>query len=337
MGSLIPATTGADTWSWNSSDPRKIAQNWNSELRKLIGWAKPRQHHQLRRGKRARRQHHTRAGICLEFRAFYFVFDATCSLIPHDDPGDGGIGLERERAVSFDPTEIGARRAAATSAGHRCLIVADANLTRPVEVMIEGQPEFLPSAHKRGTKPVMRRDITDGQRSRGAMEGLGKRRIAFGVLEPREDIGPGPAVVSQRVPAIIVVSLAADVDHGVDRAGPSENATLWNWNSAIRSLRLRLGFVSPAISTRRQLGVASWDPNERMPIIRPRFEQQHTRAALDQAGRDHTTGRAGADHDKIIGLCFHHRFLFAGNRGVLRHIEPARHLRREKLTEFFWR
>ena len=86
------------------SDCRKIAQNRNSKLLKLIDRAKPGQHHQLWRGESPSRQHHARAGMRLNLRASYFVFDAACCMILQDDPGDGGTGLDRQSPIALDPT-----------------------------------------------------------------------------------------------------------------------------------------------------------------------------------------------------------------------------------------
>src|ERR1700694_5752424 len=55
--------------------------------------------------------------------------------------------------------------------------------------------------------------------------------IEFGIVlrafEVGQHIGIGPAGVAKRRPLIVVASVAADVDHGIDRGGAAEPLAAW--------------------------------------------------------------------------------------------------------------
>src|SRR5262249_7661880 len=65
----------------------------------------------------------------------------------------------------------------------------------------------------------------DADRSAAAMQRACAARIAFGASEIGQHVPPAPAIATQSLPAVIVLRLAANVDHRVDEARAADAAT----------------------------------------------------------------------------------------------------------------
>ncbi len=125
------------------------------------------------------------------------------------------------------------------------------------------------------------------------------------VLEPAvagKHIPPAPATIAEGFPFVEILRLAADIDHGVDRARPAEELAARPIIDAAGEPRNRLGQVSP-VDARVMEGpaVADRDVHPGPAVRRPGFEEQHPMpCALAEAISEHASRRPRADDDEVV-------------------------------------
>ena len=111
----------------------------------------------------------------------------------------------------------------------------------------------------------------------------------------------GPAAVAEPGPGIVVAGLAADVQHGVDRARTAQHLAARNRQAPVAGARLGLRVEAPVDAWAvDHLPEADGHMDEGMPITGAGFEQQHAvaRVRAKPVGQ-HATGGAGADDDVV--------------------------------------
>src|SRR4029077_1099519 len=113
-----------------------------------------------------------------------------------------------------------------------------------------------------------------------------------------------PATVAELRPVVVVLRLAADIDHAVDRARPAQHFSARHFYATPTRTLVGLGREAP-VDGRQVDHLGNADGNARPEVVRAlgaRLEQQHAvRAALAEAARDGGAGRARADDDVVIG------------------------------------
>src|SRR5262249_8606575 len=147
--------------------------------------------------------------------------------------------------------------AAATAGGD--LIDAHALGTRAVEVPELAVAEAPTALDEPAAQRVRRpRHVGDVDGPAGAVVVVRPAAIVLQPSEIGQHVAITPAGVAERAPLIEVARQAADVDHGVDRAGASHDLAAWPEAPAARELRIRLCLVHP-VDTRIVEGAAVAD------------------------------------------------------------------------------
>ena len=171
------------------------------------------------------------------------------------------------------------------------------------------------------SRPVRRRDhllqqrhlvarrVGDAQQAVAAAEPVGAAVVALHALEDRQHVLVAPAAVAELRPVIVVLRLAADIDHAVDRARAAQHFSTRHLDTPAARAVVRLRRVAP-VDGRVVDHLGDADRHARPEEVRafgPRLEQQHAvGAALRQPARDHRPCRTGTDDDVVIGLVARH-------------------------------
>lgn len=141
------------------------------------------------------------------------------------------------------------------------------------------------------------------ERPAGTAQLVGAECVVLDRLEALRDLGPAPADSALRGPLVVVLRMAAHVDHAVDRA------------RAAQHLPARPDLLSPPFAcvgrhrgvvgmlrVREQLAEALGHGDQGAAVLGAGFDQQHPMGGvLAEAVGEHAAGRAGAD-DEIGGV-----------------------------------
>jgi hypothetical protein len=203
--------------------------------------------------------------------------------------------------------DIGARRAPALAVLLGDLIDAEAHLMRAVEVGVHRQLQLPTGFQKIALERIAGSDAGDIQRTAGAVEAILHHLVVLGFLEVGQHIVIGPAGVAERRPAIVVGAMAADIDHGVDRARSAQRLAAGLVADAAVQAGLRHRLKGPVIGFGRHLD-GNPDRGLDHPIVAGAACLQQADAdpgILAEAARHHTAGGSAADDD-IVEL-FHVR------------------------------
>src|SRR5688572_27153795 len=119
-------------------------------------------------------------------------------------------------------TQIGHRGAAAQSLARRALKVADAFLTRPVEIAIAPDAGRLAGFDERVGERMPVLDVRYRQRTADAVPVVRAARLVFRLLEIRQAVRVPPARIAEVPPVVEVFPLAANIKQAVDRARAAE-------------------------------------------------------------------------------------------------------------------
>ncbi len=133
--------------------------------------------------------------------------------------------------------------------------LAQAIAFRRRAVEIVAMPE-LQRIHRIGENAVERigvLDVADNHRPLMTMPGrAGVLRIVFGAQEIGQHVRPAPAAVSFGRPVVIVLRMAAVIDHAVDGAGAAEHPATRNGDAPPIQIFLRNRLQAPAVFLQRQ-------------------------------------------------------------------------------------
>src|SRR5262249_25940004 len=136
--------------------------------------------------------------------------------------------------------------ALAAALGDRHLRHADAFLALAILVRIERQSDvagrFDDHLQQRYAMP---RRVGHAQDTAASAEFVGAAVIALHALEDREHVLIAPAAIAELRPMVVVLGLAADEDHAVDRAGAAEHLTSGHVDVPAAGAFVRLGAVAP--------------------------------------------------------------------------------------------
>ena len=98
--------------------------------------------------------------------------------------------------------------------------------------------------------------------------------VVLGALEVGQDIPVAPPRRALRLPGVVVPRAAADVEHGVHRAGAAEPLPARDVEGAPVDMRLGLGGVVPVELGVELLGERGRDLDVRRAVLGPGLEQQ---------------------------------------------------------------
>jgi hypothetical protein len=186
------------------------------------------------------------------------------------------------------------------------LVEAHALLVVRIEVAVVGVTGLLARFDKHRTEAVGAAQVHHVEGAARAVKGVGATFVVLGPLEPGQQVVIAPALIAGRCPGVVVAALAADIDHGIDRAGSAQHlaarlvapAAIEAWLG--HGLERPVGL--PVLGQRRQ---PCGTVNQHACIGRAGLQQGDLHGGvLAQAGGQHAAGRAAADND-VVGhfLC----------------------------------
>src|SRR5438105_12208193 len=122
------------------------------------------------------------------------------------------------------------------------LIDAKAFVVLGIEILTDPKLRFPRRLQKDFLHRVVGAQLVDGERAALAVILAVEIGIVFRALEVGQYIGVGPAGVAERCPLVVIASVAADIDHGVDRGRAAESlaARLITYTAVEACLRYRI-------------------------------------------------------------------------------------------------
>jgi hypothetical protein len=197
------------------------------------------------------------------------------SAVPHNDLATECMGDDSEVLPGPDRFQVRGRGALPTGVllGH--VIPAHAFLDCAVEVGNEGNPQFLGRTYERLAQWIVLDLLGDVHRPLAAVVSVVQPLIRLGTPEKRQHLLKPPVLVAQLRPGLIVLFLAADVDHRVDRSAAAQRAALRIPHLPVVQLGLRDGGELPVVARAAELGESNRHVDQRGPVLATSFEQQH--------------------------------------------------------------
>ncbi len=139
----------------------------------------------------------------------------------------------------------------------------------------------LQGAHRIGEYRVQRigpGDVADPHRPAMAVERRARVfRIVLGAQEIGQHLGKRPAAVPRRRPIVIVLRMAAEIDHAVDRARAAQHAPARDRDAPAFQVLLRHRLQAPAQLLQRQRRADQRrHVDEGVAVLAPRLDQAHS-------------------------------------------------------------
>jgi hypothetical protein len=183
----------------------------------------------------------------------------------------------------------------------------------PVAVHVVGRRVArLPAGlDERAIQRILHFASGDAERALAAMVVVGALQPRFGAPEVRQAMRVRPRFeAARRGPAVIILRVAADVDHPVDRRRAADDAAARTRHAAPVHVRLGLRLVRPVVCVALQrIGERRGHVDQHAGIRRAGFEQQDADVRLlRQPVREDASRRPRADDDVI-------EFVPGGHRG----------------------
>ncbi|MNQ78559.1 hypothetical protein D3C85_934740 [compost metagenome] len=282
--------------------PRQVGHYGNAQCLQLRGRANARHHQQLGRLDCPGAHQHFVAGLGnMSAAIVQAIFDAAgAAPFEHNALHQGPLDqLQVGPAQGRLDGITGDRRTPAVP------IVDLENARAPglaiVEIVHALQPCLGRSLDHRVGHRVHRGQITGGKRPPTTMQGVADALLVFSAHEIRQQLRPAPAAGASADPVGVILLVATDVDHPVDRRRATHQLAARHHHAPPARVFLRLGLVHPGIP-----GVVGHGPptcrhaDEQLLVAAAGFEQQHPVAAvLTQARGQCSTRRAGPHHDVV--------------------------------------
>ena len=130
---------------------------------------------------------------------------------------DAQIGARRHEGV-----DVAARRAPALAVLLRHLVGAEAFLLLGIEILADAELRLARGLQIDLPHRIVGARSRDMQRAALAVIFAVEFGIILRALEVGQHVGIGPAGVAERGPVVVIASVAADIDHGVDRGRAAE-------------------------------------------------------------------------------------------------------------------
>jgi len=180
------------------------------------------------------------------------IFDAGGTAAVDDYPrhqrvrGDLKAGVFQHRSHKALP------RAGALAVLGGGVIEPDAGHLDSVEVFRFRVAQRLGSVYESLGNRVPLSDPFNMERPALAVEFTGAVLVVFGLLEQRQDLVPGPPLRSVGSPGVVVILVAADVDHAVEGAAAAEDPAAWPVEAAVMGMFLRRSHHCPVVGSGQQ-------------------------------------------------------------------------------------
>ena len=196
----------------------------------------------------------------------------------------------------------GARRRHAAAALGGELVQPHALLLRAVEVGIEGEARRF----ARGNEVAAQRmrvvaDVGDVQRPAPSAIGGIARGIILDRLVGGQHLVEAPAGIAGALPVLVVLGMAADIDHGIDRGGAAQDLAARIVVALPVEAGIGLGLVHPVdAGVVEGLAIAQGHLHEEAAVAAARLQHQHAVAPVrrEPLGQ-YAAGRTGAHDDEI--------------------------------------
>ena len=176
------------------------------------------------------------------------IFDADRPLALEQDAG--GLRVRLDAQVSpraHERVDVTARRAPALALVLRHLVDAEAFLLGAVEVVANPELRLARALQKHLPDGVIRLQSGDVKRTALAVIFAVEFGIVLRAPEVGQHIRVGPAGVAERGPMVVVGAVAADIDHGIYRAGAAKPLAARLVADAVVEPLLRHGVESPVV------------------------------------------------------------------------------------------
>ena len=203
---------------------------------------------------------------------------------------------------------VAARRAPALAVLLRDLVGAEAFLLLGVEILADAELRLARGLQKCLAHRIVGAQSRDMERAALAVILAAEFGIVLRALEVGQHVGIGPAGIAERGPLIVVASVAADIDHGIDRGRAAEPLAARLIADPAVEARLRHGVERPVVDLagdhQHQRARRGHHP---VVVLAAGFQQRHRRLGiLGQPARHRAAAGAAAYHHEIE--CIRHAF-----------------------------
>ena len=216
-----------------------------------------------------------------------------------------GVGAREDFQVlsRFGAAQIRLRCAPALARLLRHLVHPDAFLFDAVEVRIAAKACLHARLDEGVRDRVRRARIGDVERPAGAVEVVRTAFVVLHALEYRQQVLPAPAWIAERRPVVVVLRMAADVDHRVDRTRSAEHLAARLVAAPAVQAGLRHGLESPVVDARGQdHRRAERHVDELRIVALARFDEADPDGRIFGQARGDCAARGPAAHHNVIEL-----------------------------------
>ena len=268
----------------------------------MVGGADPGQHEQLRAADRPAGHDDLALGPGRLGHAPQQVVHADGAEPGQRYAGHQGVGQHGQVGPVGDRVQVGVGRRPAAAAALRHLVEPDTVLLAAVEVVVGLLAGLAGRVHERGGQRRLVLRVLHAERASGSVEGGGTAGVALGPEEVRQQLGVAPAFAAVVIaPGVVVVPVAADVDHRVNRGRSAEGPAPGPVDRAAARALLRGGLVVPVVGALEERVDGGRDVDLIGVVGRPGLEQQHARGGvLAQPRGEDTAGASSTDDDVVI-------------------------------------
>ncbi len=237
--------------------------------------------------------------------------DAARPLPVEQDAQD--VGTRRD--VQIRPPTHGLQKSAgsgeALAAKGGCRLIGHAALGHGrhiVHVIHPLRPGLLGGGQEGFAKRVAGRVDADLERAAGAAPRLGAQHMVLQRDEMLAHPLPTPAGAACRFPAVVIGRSAPDIDHAVDRTGPTHRAALQPYFLGCVPAGRNGVIPHMGIARRQQLADAAGHGDQRAAVVRSRLHQQNPDGRVGrQTIGQHAAGRTRSHDDIVIAISRHIR------------------------------
>src|SRR4051812_24109714 len=227
-------------------DARQMMRHGDAVLCQCGAVADAGEHQQMRCLERAGRKDHFATGAQPAKLLALPIFDTYGALAFEQDAGGMRRGFDPQiGARSHVWMDISPRGAPAFAVFLRDLVDAEAFLLLGIEILADPELGLARRLQKNLLHRIVRAQSVDRERTALAVIFAVEVGIVFRALEVGEHVEIRPAAVAERRPAVIVAPVAADIDHGVDRARSAETLAARLVADAAVEARLRYRLQRP--------------------------------------------------------------------------------------------
>ncbi|PAV72392.1 hypothetical protein WR25_15959 [Diploscapter pachys] len=283
--------------------PRQLMPDGDTLGFELGSRADPREHQQMRAAEGPCGQQHFLARLQVYPSSLDQRLHASGAFALEHDAFDMGVGQHREvTALAHRFQECGGRAPApAIADGH--VVIADTLLPGTVEVFVENV-SCTQGRLDEGFGDDMAMRGADVKLAFAAVVVVVTAMVHLALAKVGQHIVERPAFVTQRVPVVVIVVMAADVDHAIDRAAAAQHLAARLVAMATAQASLRSGLERPVdMPCRQDRGHADGGVDQRRAVFRARFDQAHGDAGVgaQAIGKDAAGGACAYDQRRRAG------------------------------------